>query len=120
VLFALFDEDDVIIKNLVQRTELSPSSLTRILGDMERRGLVTRHRDQGDGRATRVRLTRTGRSLHDRCYRTLADMHRIVCAGLPQADVAAVTGGLTRMIANLRQYDAASDAEICGASPLGS
>lgn len=61
VLFALFHEDDVIIKNLVQRTELSPSALTRLLIDMERRGLLARHRDARDGQAMRVRLTRLGR-----------------------------------------------------------
>ena len=105
ILFALFDEDDVIIKNLVQRTELSPSALTRILAEMERRDLITRQRDKNDGRATRVRLTRLGKSLKGRCNQTLADVHRITCGDLPDRDIDAVTRGLTQMIANMRSQD---------------
>ena len=106
VLFALFDQDDVIIKNLVQRTELSPSALTRILAEMERRDLITRRRDANDGRATRVHLTRLGRSLEGRCGKTLADVHRIICGDMPGHSIDAVTRGLAQMIANLRGQDA--------------
>jgi DNA-binding MarR family transcriptional regulator len=102
VLFALFEQDDVIIKNLVQRTELSPSALTRILGDMERRRLITRHRDKSDRRATRVRLTRHARSLEARCNQTLAEVHRIICGEMRERDIKAVVHGLTQMIRNLR------------------
>jgi DNA-binding MarR family transcriptional regulator len=105
VLFALFDQDDVIIKNLVQRTELSPSALTRLLTDMERRGLLTRHRDTHDGRATRVRLTRLGRSLEKRCNQTRAEVHRIIYGNMRDREINAVVRGLTQMISNLRSQD---------------
>ena len=102
VIFALFDQNDVIIKNLVQRTELSPSALTRVLGDMERRGLITRHRDKSDGRATRVRLTRHARSLETRCNQTLTEVHRIICGDMREREIKTVVRGLTQMIRNLR------------------
>jgi MarR family transcriptional regulator, lower aerobic nicotinate degradation pathway regulator len=43
--------------------ELDKSSVTGLVDRAEKRGLVERVRDPDDGRAVRIRLTRTGRSL---------------------------------------------------------
>ena len=40
VLFALFERDDCIIKDLAQRVQLKPSTLTESLQRMKRAGLV--------------------------------------------------------------------------------
>jgi DNA-binding MarR family transcriptional regulator len=63
LLFALADGDDCVIRTLCARTRLQPSTLSRTLVEMEKSGLITRHRDAEDARATRIRLTPLGRSI---------------------------------------------------------
>ena len=102
VLFALFEEDDVIIKNLVERTRLAPSSLGRLLVQMHRAKLVDRRPCDDDGRAVRVRLTSLGRSLEKRCRRALAKLKRIVESDFEPEELSITRNGIERMIKNLR------------------
>jgi MarR family transcriptional regulator, lower aerobic nicotinate degradation pathway regulator len=48
---------------LAGHLELDKSSVTGLVDRAEKRGLVQRVRDPDDGRAVRIKLTRTGRSL---------------------------------------------------------
>ncbi len=65
VLLALFEEDDCIIKNLVNRLQMANATLTGLLQSMDKAGLIERYRCPEDGRATRVKLTSFGSSLED-------------------------------------------------------
>jgi DNA-binding MarR family transcriptional regulator len=102
VLFALFEEDDVIIKSLVARTRLAPSSLGRLLLRMEKGGLIERRRCAADARAVRIRLTTLGRSLEPRCQNALRQITEIVEQGL-EVDELQITGkAVERIVDNLR------------------
>jgi len=48
---------------LAGQLELDKSSVTGLVDRAEKRGLVERVRDPDDGRAVRIKLTRTGRSI---------------------------------------------------------
>jgi MarR family transcriptional regulator, transcriptional regulator for hemolysin len=66
---------------------VTPALVTRQVQDLERRGLVTRRGDPGDGRRTCVRLSAKGRrvfrELHERAHRLEGRITR----GLSEADV---------------------------------
>src|ERR1700684_4142111 len=49
--------------DLARRLALTPSGVTRLLGPLERRGIVTREEDGNDARSTFAALTRSGKSL---------------------------------------------------------
>jgi DNA-binding MarR family transcriptional regulator len=49
--------------DLARRLALTPSGVTRLLGPLERRGIVTREADGNDARATYAVLTRSGKAL---------------------------------------------------------
>ena len=49
--------------DLARRLALTPSGVTRLLGPLERRGIVAREADGNDARATYAVLTRTGKTL---------------------------------------------------------
>jgi DNA-binding MarR family transcriptional regulator len=102
ILFALFEQDDCIIKQIGQRVELSPSTLTGMLRRMEQAGIVETRRDESDGRAVRVRLTRLGRSLRARCRFVEQTVTRVLCADMRPEDVDAVKRGLQKMVASMR------------------
>jgi MarR family transcriptional regulator, organic hydroperoxide resistance regulator len=103
VMAALYEQDDRIIKQLVECTLLSPSTLTGILNKMKKARVIARRRDRVDGRAVRIRLTPLGRSLHFRFIQGIERMNQILCAGFDKKDIQKLKESLTRMIANMRR-----------------
>jgi DNA-binding MarR family transcriptional regulator len=65
VLMHLWEQDGRSQKDLAERLEIEPPTLTRMLSRMERCGFVERRRDPEDGRIFRVYLTPEGRALRE-------------------------------------------------------
>ena len=63
VLACLADTDGAMITQLARRALAEQSRLTRIIAQMEDRGLLIRRNDPADGRRVRVYLTASGRAL---------------------------------------------------------
>jgi len=63
VLACLCDEDGLMITRLAEFALVEQSRLTRIIDQMEHRGLVERRADEEDRRRSRVHLTQNGREL---------------------------------------------------------
>ena len=63
VLACLHDQDGAMITHLARIALVEQSRLTRIIVQMESRGLLTRQSDPRDGRRVRVYLTPQGRAL---------------------------------------------------------
>lgn len=53
-------------RDLAQRVHLEKSTVSRMVADMERKGLVERERDPGNRRLYRLRITDRGRAAHAR------------------------------------------------------
>ncbi|MGH9340933.1 MAG: MarR family winged helix-turn-helix transcriptional regulator [Acidobacteriota bacterium] len=102
ILFALFESDDLIIKDLVDRLELSPSTLTGMLKRMERAKLIRRWRDKNDGRAVRIKLTVLGRSLEGKCRQVERRLNDTLETGINREDSQVVKRCLSQMIYNMR------------------
>lgn len=62
-LLHLWEEDGLTQKELVDRLRIEQPTMAATLARMERDGLVTRQRDEGDGRRQRIRLTARARRL---------------------------------------------------------
>jgi DNA-binding MarR family transcriptional regulator len=105
VLFALFEKDDRVIKEIVERAGVSPSTLTGILRQMERHGLVKCRADEEDGRAVRVRLTPLAKSLEKRLRKAQVRVHKVMYADLSSAELQAVKQALARMTSAMRDHE---------------
>jgi DNA-binding MarR family transcriptional regulator len=105
VLFALFEKDDRIIKEIVERADVSPSTLTGILRLMEKSGLIRCRADEADGRAVRVRLTPLAKSLEKRLRKAQVRVHKVMHADLSAAELRAVKNSLARMTSAMRNHD---------------
>ncbi len=103
VLFALYEEDGCIIKELAARTQRSAAALNSLLGRLEKSGVVSQRPCQQDGRAVRVRLTAKGREIEPR----MRELHRRVVAaveqGLAAGEAVQASSMLRRIIAGLQQ-----------------
>jgi DNA-binding MarR family transcriptional regulator len=72
--------------DLARRLALTPSGVTRLLGPLERRGIVTREQDGNDARATYAVLTRSGKALVKDAAATVTSIAQSVLGSLPEKD----------------------------------
>ncbi|MCE6967376.1 MarR family winged helix-turn-helix transcriptional regulator [Cereibacter sphaeroides] len=76
-LLHLWEQDGLTQRDLVERLGIEQPTMAATLTRMERDGLITRHRDEGDGRMQRVRLTEHARSLRDAAVTEAADVNAV-------------------------------------------
>lgn len=63
VLAALHERADQRLTDLAAMTSIEVSTLSRLVGTLARKGLISRRRPPGDGRAVAIALTARGRTL---------------------------------------------------------
>ena len=72
VYFALLEDDDCIIKGLVDRLGIPNGTMSGLLDRLEKAGVIDRRRCSEDGRARRVKLTARGHKIE----RAMQEAHR--------------------------------------------
>lgn len=77
VMMVLWQEDDILVKDIGQRLFLDSGTLTPLLKRLEASALIERTRDAADERQVRITLTPGGRALHSKAA---VIPERIVCA----------------------------------------
>jgi DNA-binding MarR family transcriptional regulator len=75
--------------DLARLLALTPSGVTRLLGPLERRGIVTREASGHDARATYAVLTRSGHALVKNAAATLGVIAESILSSLGERDRAA-------------------------------
>jgi DNA-binding MarR family transcriptional regulator len=76
--------------DLADRLALTPSGVTRLLGPLERRGIVTREDSGHDARATYAVLTKAGRALMKDASTTMRAFSESLLQSLTDRDRAAL------------------------------
>ncbi|WP_052960154.1 MarR family winged helix-turn-helix transcriptional regulator [Mycobacterium sp. EPa45] len=90
-------------RELADRLRLEKSTVSRLVADLERLGLVERERDPASLRTKRLRLTSEGRALHARIGANYAEQFRSWAARLSAAESAALLVGLPALIRVVRE-----------------
>jgi DNA-binding MarR family transcriptional regulator len=72
--------------DLARRLAITPSGVTRLLGPLERRGIVAREADGHDARATYAVLTRSGKALVKDATATIAAVADSILGSLGERD----------------------------------
>jgi DNA-binding MarR family transcriptional regulator len=75
--------------DLAQHLAVTPSGITRLLGPLERRGIVARESDGHDARATYAVLTRSGKTLAKDATATVTAIAEAILGSLADRDRAA-------------------------------
>ncbi len=65
-MMVLWEEEKVTIKHLGERLYLDSGTLTPLVKKLEEKGYVERRRMPQDERAVEVRITKTGKKLHEK------------------------------------------------------
>ncbi len=106
ILFALWQRDDVPIRELAAMTSLKKSTLTAMLDVLERSGHVARVPSGEDRRRVHVRITARNRELQGVYARVSQEMTSLGYAGFSEAEADAFEAMLERILANLKSAEA--------------
>jgi len=97
VLVTLARHDDQRLGDLAALAEVEMSTLSRLIGTMQARRLVTRRRSGKDARAVRIRITDQGRTLASRLAAAAGTFESALSRGLPARELQALKRALERI-----------------------
>jgi len=87
--------------DLAGMTSIDPSTLSRLVARLVRRGLVTRKRSLTSNREVVVQLTQKGRAIVGRLIPIARRLEREAASGLPARELAVLRRALRRMHENM-------------------
>ena len=96
-LFALDRSEEATAGEIAEAARLSPASVTAMLDDLERDGIVTRVRSDADRRRVLVALTEEGRTVLGRRRRLWVKRWETALADVPERDLEAAADILRRI-----------------------
>ena len=101
VLAALREKDGRRMGDLSLITSIEVSTLTRLVDNMEQKGLVARRRDAADSRAVLLHVTLAGRRLTRRILPIAERYEAVALKGFGAAEAASLKAALRRLYANM-------------------
>ena len=101
VLAALREYDGRRMGDLSETTSIEVSTLTRLVDNMEKRGLVARRRDAGDARVVALHVTPAGRRLTQRITPIAERYESVALAGFTAAEADILKAALRRLYRNM-------------------
>ncbi len=96
-------------QDLAQRLRLEKSTVSRLVADLQRQGLLTRERASDNRRAYRLHITDEGRRTHAQMGTAFHNRYARMTAELTGKERAALLAGLPALIRALRQAHASGD-----------
>jgi DNA-binding MarR family transcriptional regulator len=101
ILFALWREDGIPIRDLARRTSLGKSTLTSMLDRLEESGHIVRERSETDRRVILIKRTEKDRAAQAAYERVSSAMTAVYYRGLTQEEIDRFEQTLERILANL-------------------
>ena len=110
--------EDIFQRDIERRFHLRRSSVTGILQNMEKAGLIVREAVESDARLKRIRLTERGAAQHEAIVRGIEQNERDLTAGFTPAEIETLRGLLTRMRQNMQtEQDPKEETEAYAENP---
>jgi len=116
VLAALAEQAHPLrLVELCALTSVDLSTMSRLVADMHRSGLVSRERPANDQRSLQVQLTEAGRELYERVMPVAAYYEEVLASKMARKDAAALKVTLVSLYDNLDRIEAEIESgEIAG------
>jgi DNA-binding MarR family transcriptional regulator len=105
ILYVLWQEDDLTISELGQRTSLAKTTLTSMLDRMAEQGHVRRSYDSIDRRQIRITLTEPAKALNDSYKAVSAQMNELFYKGFSDEEITQFDGTLEKILKNLKECE---------------
>lgn len=101
ILFVLWDQDGISIRELSDRTGLAKTTLTSMLDRLEQSGHVLRTADPQDRRSMRIRLTEQAKGLREQYDAVSMEMNELFYQGFSDEEILTFEKNLERILENL-------------------
>ena len=101
VIACLHDQDGLMVTQLAHFALMEQSRISRIIDQMETRGLVERHNDEGDGRRVRIYLTGEGQAIGAELVTAAKAHEKQLLKSLPKEDTAHLKPALIALLKSL-------------------
>jgi len=101
VLAVLREKDGRRMGDLSATTSIEVSTLTRLVDNMEKEGLLARRRDASDTRAVLVQVTAAGKQLTRRIVPIAEHYEKVALRGFGATEAEALKAALRRLYANM-------------------
>ncbi|CAN0591117.1 unnamed protein product, partial [Laminaria digitata] len=101
VLACLFDQDGLMITHLAGYALMEQSRLTRIIDQMDKRGLLVRKTDPADRRRIRIFLTPEGRQQSEKLVRDARNHEKKLLGILEDTDASRIRHALQDLLKSL-------------------
>src|SRR4051812_29453959 len=98
VLLPLYEQDGLRMGELARRSRLAKQTLTTLVPQLQRAGLVAREADPDDGRASRLRLTARAEELRGVVEQVLGDLDASVAEHLTRERTEALRAALKALM----------------------
>ena len=105
IMFALWQQDEIPIQELAQRTSLGKSTLTSMLDRLENIGYITRTQSKTDRRIILIQRTAKDRALQETYERVSDEMSALYYEGFSPSEIQAFETTLQRILQNLGTAD---------------
>jgi DNA-binding MarR family transcriptional regulator len=109
VLIALYQRGGQPVGALSDLTSINFSTLSRVLGRMEKSDLVRRRRDTDDARSFTIELTENGRSVTEQILPRAAELEAQATSNFSEAELATLRQLLGKLYAGLDTSKQADD-----------
>jgi DNA-binding MarR family transcriptional regulator len=101
VLAALHERDGRRMGDLAETTSIEMSTLTRLVDNMEKKGLVSRSRDAADARVVVLHVASAGRRLTQRILPIAERYEKVALAGFDAREAEQLRRALRRLYDNM-------------------
>lgn len=105
ILFVLWEEDNIPIKQLSARTGLAKTTLTSMLDRLEDLGHIQRRYSSSDRRTVRITLTEKAKNLKNKYEEVSSEMNQIFYDGFTDSEITAFENYLERILTNLMEKE---------------
>ena len=105
ILYVLWQQDHVPIRDISDKTGLAMTSLTSMLDRMETAGLLHRESAMDDRRKTLIILTDEARKLQPQYDAVSQKMGEIMYRGFAEEEITQAEQYLSRMMQNLEEWE---------------
>ncbi len=104
IFFALWQRDNVPIRELARITSLEKSTLTSMLDRMEKSGFIARVPSKEDRRAINIKLTEQARALRDAYIKISKEKTDLFYRGFSSREIGLFESYLQRILNNLESF----------------
>lgn len=105
ILFVLWENDNIPIKELSNQTGLAKTTLTRMLDRLEKSGNIQRVYDPADRRIVKIKLTEAAKNLREQYNEVSAKMNKIFYEGFDDNEIQCFEDSLRKVLANLTKRE---------------